>query len=310
VIARLSARSALEGAPLAVGASVASERLLVAIAAPVESGLALWAERAGREMAAPVPARSPSGWCSWYRFGTKVSAGDVRRNVRALRELRVPLDVVQIDDGFQSMIGDWLTPAAGFPDGLAPLAREIRAEGCRPGLWLAPFIVSRRARLAREKPEWLVRDARGRPLTALWNPAWKGKRCYALDATHPGVEAWLEALGREVRALGFDYLKLDFLFAGALAGVRHDPGVSSCRPTAAASPRCAAARGRGYSWSAAARRSVRRSACARQCGSGPTSRGAGPMRCSMPWSGWRPGRRRATRSPTCSRARRSTSGSG
>ena len=178
-------------------------------------------------MAAPVPARVPSGWCSWYRFGTKVSADDVRRNLRALRELRAPLDVVQIDDGFQSMIGDWLTPAAGFPDGLAPVAREIRAEGFRAGLWLAPFIVSRRARLAREKPEWLLRDRRGRPLTALWNPAWKGKRCYALDATHPGVEAWLEALGREVRALGFDYLKLDFLFAGALAGKRHDPAASS-----------------------------------------------------------------------------------
>ncbi len=226
-IARLAARSAVEGGPLAAGATVASERLFVGVAAPLEAGLALWAERAGREMAAPVPARVPSGWCSWYRFGTKVSADDVRRNLRALRELRAPLDVVQIDDGFQSMVGDWLTPSAGFPDGLAPVAREIRAEGFRAGLWLAPFIVSRRARLAREKPEWLLRDRRGRPLVALWNPAWKGKRCYALDATHPGVEAWLEALGREVRALGFDYLKLDFLFAGALAGKRHDPAASS-----------------------------------------------------------------------------------
>ena len=225
-ISRLAARSALEDQALAPGGSVASERLFVGVAAPVESALALWAERAGREMAAPVPARSPSGWCSWYRFGTRITAADVRRNLRALRELRAPLDVVQIDDGFQSLVGDWLAPADGFPDGLAPLAREIRAEGFRAGLWLAPFIVSRRARLAREKPEWLLRDARGKLLTALWNPAWKGKRCFALDATHPGVEAWLEALGREVRALGFDYLKLDFLFAGALAGKRHDAGAS------------------------------------------------------------------------------------
>ena len=219
----LAARSAVDGESLAPGRALASERLWLGVAAPLEEALGQWAERAGREMAAPVPARSLSGWCSWYRFGTAVTAEDVRRNLLELRRLGAPLDVVQIDDGFQSAIGDWLAPAAGFPDGLAPLAREIRAEGFRAGLWLAPFLVSPRARLAREKPEWLLRDADGKPITALWNPDWPGKRCFALDATHPGVESWLESLGREVRALGFDYLKLDFLFAGALAGARRDP---------------------------------------------------------------------------------------
>jgi len=223
----LAARCAVDGGALAPGASVASERLWLGIAAPLEEALAQWAERAGREMAAPVPARPLAGWCSWYRFGTRVRADDVRRNLRALRTLRAPLDVVQIDDGFQAANGDWLAPAEGFPDGLAPLAREIRAEGLRAGLWLAPFLVSPRSRLARDQPDWLLRGRDGRPLTALWNPAWPGARMHALDATHPGVEAWLESLGRELRALGFDYLKLDFLFAGALAGTRHDPAVGA-----------------------------------------------------------------------------------
>ncbi|MFI5315054.1 MAG: glycoside hydrolase family 36 protein [Myxococcota bacterium] len=219
----LAARCAVDGESLAPGAALASERLWLGVSAPLEDALGQWAERAGREMAAPVPARSLSGWCSWYRFGTEVTAADVRRNLRELRRLGAPLDVVQIDDGFQSAIGDWLSPAPGFPDGLAPLAREIRSEGFRAGLWLAPFLVSPRSRLARDKPDWLLRDAGGKPITALWNPDWPGMRCFALDATQPAVEAWLESLGREVRALGFDYLKLDFLFAGALAGARRDP---------------------------------------------------------------------------------------
>jgi alpha-galactosidase len=219
----LAARCATDGESLAPGKALASERLWLGISAPVEDALAQWAERAGREMGAPVPARALSGWCSWYRFGTAVRAEDVSRNVRALRKLGAPVDVVQIDDGFQSAIGDWLAPAPGFPEGLAPLAREIRAEGFRAGLWLAPFLAAPRSRLAQVHPEFLLRDVRGKPLTALWNPDWPGGRCFALDATHPGVEPWLESLGREVRALGFDYLKLDFLFAGALAGARHDP---------------------------------------------------------------------------------------
>lgn len=219
----LRACCALDAPELAPGQSLASERLWLGITTAAQDGLAQWAERAGREMAAPVPAQSPSGWCSWYRFGTRVQADDVRRSLHALRGLGPKLDVVQIDDGFQSALGDWLSPAPGFPEGLAPVAREIRAEGYRPGLWLAPFLAAPHSRLAREKPHWLLRGRNGRPLTALWNPDWPGRRAFALDASHPEVEGFLESLGRELRALGFDYLKLDFLFAGALAGKRHDP---------------------------------------------------------------------------------------
>ncbi|HKC50630.1 MAG TPA: hypothetical protein VKF60_07540, partial [Myxococcota bacterium] len=65
----LCARCATDGESLAPGGSLASERLWLGISAPLEEALGQWAERAGREMGAPVPARSLSGWCSWYRFG-------------------------------------------------------------------------------------------------------------------------------------------------------------------------------------------------------------------------------------------------
>ena len=44
---------------------------------------------------------------------------------------------------------------------------------------------------------------------------------YALDTTHPDVTLWLVALMKQVRAWGFDYLKLDFLYGGALKGKRY-----------------------------------------------------------------------------------------
>jgi alpha-galactosidase len=47
-----------------------------------------------------------------------------------------------------------------------------------------------------------------------------GEPFYALDTTHPDVLQWLASLMKQVRAWGFDYLKLDFLFAGALPGQR------------------------------------------------------------------------------------------
>ena len=287
-----------------------------ASAAPVEQALAQWAERAGREMAAPVPARVAQRLVlvvplRHRRVTPTTCAATCARCASCAR----PLDVVQIDDGFQSRDRRLARRRrAGFPDGLAPLAREIRAEGFRAGaLARAVPRAAPRARLrARSRSGCCATRAAGRSPRSGTRP---GRASAATRSTRhiPGVEAWLEALGREVRALGFDYLKLDFLFAGALAGKRHDPRRElGRRPTGAASPRCAAARARACSCSAAARRSARRSACSRRMRIGPDVDGALDQPDCSTALVRRRGRARArgTRSPTCSRARRCTSGSG
>ncbi len=221
----LAARVSCEGHLLAPGATLRAERLWLGAETPGEDGLAAWAARAGREMEAPLLDSAGSAWCSWYQFFTRVRAEDVRAATRTLAALQAPVDTIQIDDGFQAAVGDWLEYADGFPDGVAPLAREIRDSGFRAGLWLAPFLVSRESRTAERHPDWILRSPRGTPRVAVVNDGWKGRIAWALDPTHPGVLEWLFELGRAVRGQGFDYLKLDFLYAGALAGARHDPAV-------------------------------------------------------------------------------------
>jgi alpha-galactosidase len=72
--------------------------------------------------------------------------------------------------------------------------------------------------LFREHTDWFLHDERDRLVSAGFN--W-GERLYALDTTHPAALEWLAALMKQVRAWGFDYLKLDFLYGGALPGKRH-----------------------------------------------------------------------------------------
>jgi alpha-galactosidase len=66
--------------------------------------------------------------------------------------------------------------------------------------------------LARRHPDWLVGPA-GRN----W-----GQQLAGLDLTHPGVRDLLRGRLAWLVALGVDYLKLDFLYAGAVPGPRHD----------------------------------------------------------------------------------------
>ncbi|MEJ2708865.1 MAG: alpha-galactosidase [Anaerolineales bacterium] len=161
--------------------------------------------------------RAPRVWCSWYGLYT-----DIREDllVEALQGLRgMPFEVFQVDDGWQQDIGDWEANAK-FPSGMTALADNIRRSGFTPGLWLAPFIVQPDSHLFQQHPEWIVRDALGKPLLAGEN--WGGD-FYALDLTHPQVQEWLVETIQKIRTWGFDYLKLDFLYAASLPGKRYQP---------------------------------------------------------------------------------------
>ncbi|MEV0484774.1 glycoside hydrolase family 36 protein [Streptomyces sp. NPDC050508] len=179
----------------------------------VQAVLGDWAD----SLAVPSPRPAPTVWCSWYEYFTAVTEDDIHENLRAMDTLDLPIDVVQIDDGYQKALGDWLTLSGRFRS-RAGIADTIRARGRRAGIWTAPFLVDPAGDLAAEHPEWLVRDAAGGFAHAGRN--WGHDLC-VLDTTHPGAAAYLTEVYATLRAEGYDYFKADFLYAGALDGVRH-----------------------------------------------------------------------------------------
>jgi alpha-galactosidase len=158
---------------------------------------------------------APRVWCSWYSLYTVIDESILYETFDELGDL--PFDVLQVDDGWQIKIGDWEANQK-FPSGMNALAEKIKSTGRRAGLWLAPLLATKSSKLFRTHADWFLRDERGRFVSAGFN--W-GEPLYALDTTHPDVTVWLVALMKQVRVWGFDYLKLDFLYAGALKGRRY-----------------------------------------------------------------------------------------
>ncbi len=208
----------------------------------VEPTLRRWSERVAA--ACPTPPRLPerrlTGWCSWYNHYAEIDAPAIAREIESNAAFRdahsVPLDVFLIDDGFTPEMGDWLDMRPTFPDGVAPLLRQADAAGFTPGLWIAPFLVGNRSRLAAEHPDWLVQDLAGGPLVAFhfygefrWHK--RSEEYHVLDVTHPDAAAYIAEVARTwTRDWGARYLKLDFLSAGAEWGPErarwHQPGLS------------------------------------------------------------------------------------
>jgi alpha-galactosidase len=171
----------------------------------------------------------PTGWCSWYYYFTRIKQDDVYENLNVAREKGVAWRYFVLDDGYQKAVGDWLLINNKFPEGLKAVSDRIGAAGMAPGLWLAPFIARRNSQLYQEHNEWILKDRKGKPALAGWNPNWGlGGNFYGMDVTHPGFQDYIsKVIDTAVHDWGYRYLKLDFVYAASLYGVAYDPTLSS-----------------------------------------------------------------------------------
>jgi hypothetical protein len=126
----LRASAEVEGALLSPGATLTSEPLLVAFGEEADL-VSRYADMVAHHSAARVPAYTPTGWCSWYEFFTRVTKRDVLRNLALLDGARdrLPLDLVQLDDGYQHEVGDWLDLQPTFPSGIRSLSDAVHDRG-------------------------------------------------------------------------------------------------------------------------------------------------------------------------------------
>jgi alpha-galactosidase len=227
-----AASDGLETVP-SIRARLTHGRMSIEANGPVETclgpslpaALAAWAQRFARRAGVAGIRPAPTVWSSWYHYFTDVTAEDIAENLNAIEQHALPVDVVQIDDGWQSEIGDWLSYSrkfASFPG----LIGQIRDSGRRAGIWVAPFLVTSRSQTAADHPDWLLRSPDGSPADAGHN--WNAQ-LYALDTTHPGVRHYLVEAFERLSLLGIDYYKIDFAYAGAIGGRRYD----GSRPLAA-----------------------------------------------------------------------------
>lgn len=156
------------------------------------------------------------GWTSWYYYYTKISEEIALKNLNNFKSKEIPLKIFQIDDGWQTRVGDWQSVNKKFPSGMKFLADEIHSAGYQAGLWLAPLSAEKKSQLVKDHPDWLVKNEDGTPYRIGINPLWS-MAFYALDIYHPEVRDYLKKVFHTVcREWGYDIVKLDFLYGACM----------------------------------------------------------------------------------------------
>lgn len=225
---RLTVQSGFTGdsVALAPGGRVDSETLFIQFALDAEQAMNAY----GRALQLRQPVRDPPGgvlqrgWFSWNRFFEGIDEPTLLAQSALLREEfgSSGFDLVELDDGWQAEWGAW-EPNEKFRP-IPELVSELRLRQQRLGLWLAPFVVATKLPVVEANPDWWVKRRDGAPLEH--NPVGTPHRLRVVDLTHPEARAW--AVGHLARLAeeGVDFFKLDFLYAAALDGLRHDPAAT------------------------------------------------------------------------------------
>ncbi len=219
-----------KGLEIAPGQTWALEGFFVAKGPDRNALLSRLAEQIVKNHPVRAVEKPPAGWCSWYCFGPRVTAENVRTNLDVIAKDVPLLKDIQLDDGYQAAMGDWLEAGKAFGGGVQEVLAEVRQKGFEPAIWVAPFVAERESKLFRQHPDWFVKDDAGRPLASdrVTFGGWRRGPWYALDGTHPEVQAHLESLFRTMRNdWHCTYFKLDANFWGAIHGGRfHDPNAT------------------------------------------------------------------------------------
>ncbi|MGV8913087.1 MAG: alpha-galactosidase [Rhodoglobus sp.] len=115
-----------------------------------------------------------------------------------------------LDDGWMKnrtddkrALGDWTVDEQSWPEGLTPLVDRVTDNGMQCGLWVEPEMVSLDSDLAREHPEWILRDD-DRPLPKSW------RNQFVLDFDNPAAREHVrDAIGALLDEYAISYLKWD-----------------------------------------------------------------------------------------------------
>lgn len=182
----------------------------------LEAGLRAYAAHVAARNGA-APGAPLGGWGSWNVYYDKPTAELLRQDMAWAKKHLAPAGLTDflLDDGYEPFWGEWFAKPE-FGAALDDLNAEQTKYGLTPAVWLAPFYVDTKSALVTDHPDWFVRNEDGSLRTYDNISAIHA----VLDVTNPGAVAHVRQSLANYRAWGYKTIKIDFLFGGAVPGVR------------------------------------------------------------------------------------------
>ncbi len=142
---------------------------------------------------------------TWYDKFQDIEQDRLIQLARAAAEMGCELFVIDAgwygtDPDWSKCVGDWTVNKTRLPNGIEPIAGEVRKLGMKFGMWIEIECANPQSPAGKAHPDWFLRD--GDKLAS-------GRGC--LDFSKPEALAWAKGeIDRLVTTYNLDYIKMDF----------------------------------------------------------------------------------------------------
>lgn len=199
----------MDGVLVRAGESRRSEEMIFCFE-PVRTATDIWTRWVAATHGARLHRGPVYGWCSWYDRTTKIDEAHVIAVTETIgaNPNVFGKGIIQIDDGYQKMDGDW-SANEKFPSGMAGVAERIREAGCVPGVWFAPLMMHPEHPWSKAHPDAMQKNAQG--ISSFMNPnSFHPDGANWVNPSHPETKKFLYEIIKDARDRGYGYIKIDF----------------------------------------------------------------------------------------------------
>lgn len=153
------------------------------------------------------------GYTTWFNHEDNISEKVIKSDLEKTTYLPKPPDLFIIDEGWQTIVGDWNVNREKFPNGMKAVVDMIHEKGYKAGLWLAPFVCAWNGEMVNRHPDWLAKDRDGQNINC--GNAWGG--FYMADIYSMGFQNFIRGVFDKIfNDWGFDMVKLDYLYGACM----------------------------------------------------------------------------------------------
>jgi len=184
----------------------------------------------GREIAKEhkIKTKKPlyfKGWSTWDYYGRVYNTKDIIENIDQLIIDGFDANIIQIDGGWWTARGDYLSVRKDLQGGMKAIADYAKLNGCRAGIHLDGFRGDKNSVLYRTHPDWFLKDQDGEVICQVIDKGDTVMEYIYFDYSNPEVCEYMKNVLRTIhKDWGYSYFKIDFMRYGLLETILAEHG--------------------------------------------------------------------------------------
>lgn len=161
------------------------------------------------------------GWATWNYYGEFFNTKDIFKNIDQLRIDQKDANMIQIDGGWWTARGDYISAREDLQGGMKVIAAYAKSKGFTAGIHLDGFRADKNSEIYRNHPDWFLKDQDGETICMNLKKGEDHSQIIYLDYSNPKVCAYMENIIRTIHQnWGYNYFKINFIRFGSLETIK------------------------------------------------------------------------------------------